>query len=77
MRSYSRYFQELKSCELLWASSREVLNIYQAQECGCDIITATPSLIKKISLKGKDLEDFSLDTVKMFFDDAKSAGYVL
>jgi len=61
--------------ELLWASSREVLNILQAEQCGCDIITVTPDLLKKLHMLGMDLGELSLDTVKMFFNDASSAGY--
>jgi transaldolase len=63
--------------ELLWASPREVLNIVQAAEVGCDIITVTNDLLKKLDLIGKDLEEFSLETVRMFHRDAASAGYVL
>ncbi len=63
--------------ELLWASPREVLNIYQAEQIGCHIITVTPDLLKKLSLKNKDLGEYSLDTVKMFYNDAKNAGYSL
>ncbi|HEX6764230.1 MAG TPA: transaldolase [Polyangiaceae bacterium] len=63
--------------ELLWASPREVLNIAQAAEVGCDIITVTPDLLKKLELFGKDLGEFSLETVRMFHRDATSAGYRL
>ena len=63
--------------ELLWASPREVLNIYQADEIGCHIITVTPDLIKKLSLKGKDLSQYSLETVLMFYNDANQAGYTI
>src|SRR6185295_19477160 len=63
--------------ELLWASPREVLNIAQAADVGCDIITVTPDLLKKLELFGKDLADFSLETVEMFYRDAKAAGYEL
>jgi transaldolase len=63
--------------ELLWASPRELLNLVQADQVGCHIITVTPDLLKKIELIGKDLGDFSLDTVKMFHRDAADAGYVL
>jgi transaldolase len=63
--------------KVLWASPREVLNIIQAQKIGCHIITATTDLLKKVELFGKDLEIYSLETVKMFYDDAKSAGYTL
>jgi len=63
--------------ELLWASPRELLNIIQAAEVGCDIITVTPDLLKKLELVGKDLAEFSLETVQMFFRDAQAAGYKL
>lgn len=63
--------------ELLWASPRELLNIFQADACGCHIITATPDLLKKLSLVDKDLSEYSLETVKMFYNDAKAAGYKL
>ena len=63
--------------ELLWASPREVLNVYQADQIGCDIITITPDLINKLKLNGKDVEDYSLETVKMFYRDAQEAGYTL
>lgn len=63
--------------ELLWASPRELLNIVQAAEIGCDIITVTPDLLKKLELVGKDLADFSLETVQMFHKDATAAGFVL
>ena len=66
-----------KRIELLWASPRELLNIVQAAEVGCDIITVTPDLLKKLELVGKDLADYSLETVQMFFRDAQAAGYVL
>jgi len=66
-----------KGIELLWASPRELLNIIQAAEVGCDIITVTPDLLKKLSLVGKDLGDYSLETVQMFFRDAQAAGYKL
>ena len=63
------------NAELLWASSRELLNIFHAEECGCDIITVTNDLLKKLKLVGKDLSELSLDTVKMFYNDAVSIGY--
>jgi transaldolase len=63
--------------ELLWASPREVLNIVQADQAGCDIITATPDLLAKLPLLGKDLDEFSRETVLMFKRDAESAGYTL
>lgn len=63
--------------ELLWASPREVLNIYQADNIGCHIITATNDLLRKLALGGKDLAEYSLETVQMFYEDAQSAGYTL
>ena len=63
--------------EILWASPREALNVIQAERCGCDIITVTPDILRAIDGFGKDLEEFSLETVKMFYDDATTAGYSL
>ena len=65
------------NAELIWASPRELLNIFQADEIGCHIITVTNDILKKLSLIGYDLEEFSLDTVKMFYNDAEKAGYRL
>jgi transaldolase len=67
----------LPKAELLWASPREVLNIVQAEQCGCHIITATPDIIAKIPLLGKDLRQYSLETVQMFYNDAHAAGFKL
>ena len=72
--------QILSDCpkaELLWASPRELLNIIQADQIGCHIITATPDILGKLKGLGKDLADFSLETVKMFYEDARAAGYSL
>ena len=63
--------------ELIWASPRELLNIFQADEIGCHVITVTNDILKKLSLVGKDLDEYSLETVKMFYDDGKAAGYKL
>jgi transaldolase len=63
------------NAEVLWASPRELLNIFQAEEAGCHIITVLPDILKKLPLVGKDLNEYSLDTVKMFYNDARSAGY--
>jgi transaldolase len=63
--------------ELIWASPRELFNIVQADAIGCHIITVTPDLLKKLPLLGKDLAKFSLETVKMFVDDARAAGFTL
>ena len=63
--------------ELIWASPRELYNVIQADEIGCHIITATNGIINKLNLVGKDLNEFSLETVKMFYEDAKSSGFNL
>jgi transaldolase len=63
--------------ELIWASPRELLNIIQADAIGCHIITVTNDILKKLPLVGKDLGDYSLDTVKMFFEDGQKAGFSL
>ena len=63
--------------ELIWASPRELLNIVQADSIGCHIITLTPDLLRKVDLMGKDLREFSLDTVQMFYNDAHRAGFTL
>jgi transaldolase len=65
------------AAELIWASPRELLNIFQADSIGCHVITATNDILKKLSLAGKDLAEYSLDTVKMFFNDAAQAGFTL
>jgi transaldolase len=65
------------NAELIWASPRELLNIFQANEVGCHIITATNDILKKMQIVGYDLQSYSLDTVKMFYTDAKDSGYVI
>lgn len=65
------------AAELIWASPRELLNILQADEIGCQVITVTNDILKKLSLLGYDLDEYSLDTVKMFYSDAVSAGFKL
>lgn len=72
-----KILKKLPKAELLWASPREVLNVVQASQCGCHIITATPDIIAKIALLGKDLRKYSLETVRMFYDDAHAAGFKL
>jgi transaldolase len=67
----------LPDVQLIWASPREVLNIIQADRIGCHIITVTHDLLAKIGVIGRDLTDFSLDTVRMFHRDATAAGYTL
>jgi transaldolase len=68
---------ETGGIELIWASPRELLNILQADQTGCDIITVTGDILKKIDLLGRDLGDLSLDTVKMFYADARQSGFQL
>jgi transaldolase len=63
--------------ELIWASPREILNIFHADQVGCHVITVTHDLLRKLKLVGKDLKEYSLDTVKMFYNDAVSAGFQL
>jgi len=63
--------------ELIWASPRELLNVFQADEIGCHIITVTVDILRKLNQTGKNLDEFSLDTVKMFREDAVKAGYTL
>jgi len=63
--------------ELIWASPRELLNIFQADAIGCHIITVTNDILQKLSLAGRDLSDYSLDTVKMFYNDGLAAGFAL
>jgi transaldolase len=63
--------------ELLWASPREVLNVFQADEIGCQIITITNDLLKKLTLSGKDLDEYSRETVAMFYKDAVSSAYTI
>ena len=64
-----------RQIELIWASPRELLNIYHADSVGCHIITVTNDILRKLHLVGKNLDDFSLETVKMFYDDGRKAGY--
>jgi transaldolase len=72
-----RSLRPLTDVQLIWASPREVLNIVQADRIGCHVITVTHDLLAKIGLFGRDLTDFSLDTVRMFHRDAAAAGYTL
>ena len=77
MREAATIVRESTNLELLWASPREVLNVVQADQVGCDIITMTPDLMRKLPLLGRDLAEFSLSTVQMFRDDAVAAKYEL
>jgi transaldolase len=65
------------TAELIWASPRELINIFQADSIGCHIITVANDILKKLDLVGKDLGDYSLETVKMFYNDAHAAGFKL
>jgi len=71
----SKILKPLPKTDLLWASSRELLNIFQAEAAGCQIITVTNDILKKLPNVGKDLTELSLDTVKMFYNDACQAGF--
>lgn len=77
MREAAQICSAKPKAELLWASPRELLNIFQADEIGCKIITVTSDILKKLSMVGKPLDELSLDTVKMFYNDASAAGYKL
>jgi transaldolase len=77
MKDSLELLKALPAAELLWASPREALNIIQAAEMGCHIITVTPDLLAKCANFGKDLETYSLDTVKMFYNDAVKSGFSL
>jgi transaldolase len=72
-----RILADVPGADLSWASPLELLNVFQAGEIGCHIITATNDILKKLDLIGRDLADYSLDTVKMFFNDAAQAGFKL
>jgi transaldolase len=75
MQACLKALAERPKAELLWASSREVLNIFQADRSGCHIITVGHDLLGKLSTVGKDLDEYSLDTVKTFYKDAQAAGF--
>jgi transaldolase len=75
MKQYASLTQQFSRTQLLWASPREVLNVVQAVEAGCDIITATPAVLDKIKFLGMDLHKLSQETVAMFVNDARAAGF--
>jgi transaldolase len=77
MAAAAKVLAESSNLQLIWASPRELLNIYHADEVGCHIITVTNDILKKLSLTNKDLTEYSLETVKMFYDDAHRAGFSL
>ena len=72
-----RVLKPFPNQELIWASPRELLNIFQADQIGCHVITVTNDVLKKLELVGKDLAQYSLETVQMFYNDAKKAGFKL
>jgi transaldolase len=75
MKESVKILKSNTKAELLWASTRELLNLIQAESCGCHIITITNDILKKVPLVGKNLNELSLETVQMFYNDAQSAGY--
>jgi transaldolase len=75
MREAVQILSERPRAQLLWASPRELLNIFQADQVGCHIITVTNDVLAKLGLVGKDLDQYSLETVEMFYRDAEAAGY--
>jgi len=77
MKRVMELLRSYPQTELIWASPRELLNIFHAESVGCHIITATDNILTKLSLVGKDLETFSLETVHMFWQDAQKAGYTI
>ena len=77
MQEALELLKKATNAELLWASPREVLNVYQAESIGCHIITATNDILKKLELNGKNLDVYSQETVQMFFNDAQAAGFHL
>jgi transaldolase len=77
MREAVAMVNAIGTAQLIWASPRELLNIFQAEEVGCHVITATSDVLAKLSLIGKDLQQFSLETVEMFHRDARNSGYTL
>jgi transaldolase len=75
MQQAAKITSNAPNVELLWASPRELLNIFQAEDAGCDIITLLPDILAKLNLVGKNLEEYSLETVRMFYTDACAAAY--
>lgn len=77
MKDAVALFKDLPKAKILWASTREPINIYQANDCGCHIITVPADIISKFSIYHKNLDDYSLETVKLFFEDGQKAGFRL
>ena len=77
MKEAVQILKPYSNLELIWASPRELLNVFHAEKIGCQIITVTPDILKKLDLVGKDLTEYSLDTVKMFHEDGRKSGFTL
>ena len=77
MKTCNSLIKHHPKCQLLWANSRELLNVIQANDCGCHIITVDHGILKKLPTIGKDLETFSRETVQMFYNDAVESGFTL
>jgi transaldolase len=75
MAAAAKLVRRYANVRLIWASPRELLNVFQADAAGCDVITATGEILNKLNLVGKDLDEYSLETVRMFHDDSISAGF--
>jgi transaldolase len=77
MKAAAELVHQHPGMELIWASPRELFNLIQADSIDCDIITAIPDVLKKLSLLGKDLLEYSRETVQMYYDDARKSGFTL
>lgn len=77
MREAVELLEGYERLQLIWASPRELLNVFQADAVGCHVITATSDILRKLTTVGKDLDEYSLDTVRMFRDDAVKAGFFI
>ena len=77
MKKCSKFLKKYPKSKLLWASTREVYNIFQAERSGCNIVTVPNSILSKLKYINKNLNSFSIDTVKMFYKDAKDAGFLI
>lgn len=77
MASAVEALRPYRNVELIWASPREILNVFQADAVGCHVITVTHDMLRKLGLVGKDLREYSLETVRMFYEDGQKAGYTL
>ena len=75
LKQCKKLLKNYKNAKLLWASTREIFSIIQAERCGCDIITVPENFIKNLNIIGKNLNQYSQETVKMFYSDSKKAGY--